>query len=460
MRKLLGFITVLLLAVALVACDGGTQGGEGDEEVDKLTIWADSTYWGGENGKLVNEMVKLYQEETGIEVIYEPQPNLKDKMKGAKLGGETADVVIWDRWETVAFVDDDSLVDLKRYIEEDDINLEEYQQEALSEMIDGDGIYGLPLDIDAWGYWVNKTLVREANARLKAEGKPEVQELPKPWDELRETAIATTKRDANGKMTVAGMNLDTAGSFYSYIQTAGGQMLKEEGGQTKAAFNTPQGRMVVQFWYDLIHEHKVFSQELLGTGGGTDDPFVTQLVAIQSNSLLNGSRFYEQYVGDKFEYEFIPFPKGPSSDLALTPEDAGKYAGGLMGGFGLTVPSTSRKQRAAWNLIKWWITDTDKVIQWANISQLIPAKISVIEELKAENIPNVRNVLDVLPYLKVRPKAKGYPSVETAVVMGLIPTVLFGDGYLRGNDTPAKRINALLNDMEKQANETFIFANM
>ena len=25
---------------------------------DKLVVWADSTYWGGENGKLVAEMVK------------------------------------------------------------------------------------------------------------------------------------------------------------------------------------------------------------------------------------------------------------------------------------------------------------------------------------------------------------------------------------------------------------------
>lgn len=432
-------------------------------DTNKLVIWADNTYWGGENGKLVAEMVKLYSQETGIEVIYEAQPNLKDRITAAALGGETADIVIWDRWETVAFVQDDMLVDLKQFIEDDNISLDDYQQEAVSEMTYKQGVYGLPLDIDAWGYWVNKTMVKEANVKLQAENKPLVSELPSTWDEIRETAKAITQFDNNGKMTVAGMNVDTAGSFYSYIQTAGGQLLGEnDQGIPIAKFNDKHGEAVIQFWYDLVHVHKVYESGVI-TDAVTpaDDPFVKGQVGIQSNSLLNGSKFYAQYIGDRFEYEFIPFPKGPSSEFAeLTGHEAGSKVGGLMGGFGLVIPVTSKQHRAAWDLIKWWITDTDKVVKWAEISNLIPAKTAVIEELKNADIPNVRNVLDVLPYLKVRPRVEGYPSVETGVIMALIPTVLFGDGYVKGNATPQARIQALLKDMEKKANETFIYANM
>lgn len=461
MKKLLLLITVLLLTLFLVSCNKNVDGGEGEEKPDQLVVWATNDYWGGENGKLVSEMVKKYTEETGIEIIYQPQPNLKDKMKGAFLGGETADVVIWDRWETISFVEENRLLDLKPYLDADGIDLNEYQQEALSEMKHENGVYGLPLDIDAWGYWINKTMVKEANEQLRAAGKPEVSELPKTWDEIRETAIATTKFDQNGKMTVAGMNVDTAGSFFSYIQTAGGQMLKtNDKGEVVAGFNTPEGHAVVKFWYDLVHTHKVYEEGILSTLGGADDPFIVGKVAIQSNSLLNGSKFYAQYIGDKFEYEFVPFPKGPSSDFATGDNPAGTNSGGLMGGFGLTVPKTSKNQKAAYNLIKWWITDTEKVIEWARISQLIPAKISVIEELKNENIPNVRNVLDVLPNLKIRPQVPGYPAVETGVIMAKIPTVIFGDGYIKGNPTVEDRINALLRDMEKQANETFAYARM
>lgn len=430
-------------------------------DTKKLVIWADNTYWGGENGKLVAEMVKLYSQETGIEVIYEAQPNLKDRITAAALGGETADIVIWDRWETVAFVQDDMLVDLKQFIEDDNINLNDYQQEAVSEMQYRNGVYGLPLDIDAWGYWVNKTMVKEANEALPADQK--VSELPSTWDEIRDTAKAITKFDANGKMTVAGMNVDTAGSFYSYIQTAGGTLLSEnDQGIPIANFNDKYGEAVIQFWYDLVHTHKVYESGVI-TDAVTpaDDPFVKGQVGIQSNSLLNGSKFYAQYIGDRFEYEFIPFPKGPSSEFAeLTGLQPGSQLGGLMGGFGLVIPVTSKQHRAAWDLIKWWITDTDKVIKWAEISNLIPAKTAVIEELKNADIANVRNVLDVLPHLKVRPRVEGYPSVETGVIMALIPTVLFGDGYIKGNDTPQARIKALLRDMEKKANETFVYANM
>lgn len=464
MKKIFLFISVLLLSVVLIACNTGGGGGGGDEFPEQLTIWADNTYWGGANAELVKEMVSAYEEETGIKVVYEALPSLRDRINASFLGGESADVIIWDRWETPTYVEEDKLVNLTSYIEADGINLEDYQQVALAEMIAEGQVYGMPLDIDAWGYWVNKTMVREANAKLKAEGKPEVKELPTTWDELRETAIATTQFDDSGNMTVAGLNVNTPGAFYSFIQTAGGELLtKDANDKVIANFNNEYGRAVITYWYDLVHTHKVYDAGISSTVGGADDPFIAGKIAIQSNSLLNGAKFYDEYIGkpNKFEYEFIPFPKGPSQEFVeSTGEEAGSNGGGLMGGFGLAVPVSSKNQKAAWNLIKWWVTDTEKVVRWSQISQLIPAKLSVIEELRAENIPNVRNVLDVLPQLKIRPQVQGYPSVETSVFMAEIPTVIFGDGYIRNNPTAADRINALLNAMEKKANETFRFSEM
>lgn len=462
MKKLFTLLTLLLFGVFLVACDGDSGGGQGDETPDKLTVWADNTYWGGENEKLVKTMLADYEEETGIKVVYEALPNLRDAINASFLGGETADVIIWDRWETSSYVKEDKLVKLNKFLESDNINLEEYQQEALGEMMVADGVYGMPLDVDAWGYWVNKTKVRAANEKLKAAGEPEVQELPRTWDELRETAIATTEFDSSGKMTVAGLNVNTAGSFFSYMQTAGGELLTvDEKGSPISNFNNEYGRAVITYWYDLIHTHNVFEAGFTSTVGGADDPFIAQKIVIQANSLLNGSHYYNEYIGDQFEFEFIPFPKGPSSEFAeATGEEAGSNGGGLMGGFGLVIPDNSKSQKAAWNLIKWWITDTEKVVRWSEISQLIPAKLSVIEELKAKDIPNVRNVLEILPDLRVRPQVEGYTSVETGVFMAEIPTVLFADGYIKGNPTPAARINALLKAMERKANETFEYANI
>lgn len=448
MKKLFTAIMLLVISIGLVACGGGGSNEDVDEATDTLKIWADSTYWGGENEIMVKEMISKYTDETGIEVIYEALPDLAAKVSGAKMGGESADVVIWDRWQTTQFIDQEAIVNLNDYIERDGIDIAEYQQEALQEMMEGDDVYGFPLDIDAWGYWVNKDLLRKAG----------IEKLPETWDELRDAAIKTTEYDDSGNIKVAGLNMDCGGSFYSFIQTAGGELFSED--YKEVIFNSEAGRSVLTFWYELVKEHKVYTKDVSGGGGGANDPFVTQKIAIQSNSLLNGSKFYETYIGDKFDYEFIPYPKGPSSDLADGERPANSHYGGMIGGFGLVIPKTTRHKSAAWDLIKWWITDTQNQVTWAEISGLIPAKLSIQDEPALQSRPNVRTVLKALPYLKARPTTKvpGYSSIETTVFMAKIDELLFGTLYIKGNKTKEARIQACLDDMEKTAQRILDFA--
>lgn len=72
-----------------------------------------------------------------------------------------------------------------------------------------------------------------------------------------------------------------------------------------------------------------------------------------------------------------------------------------------------------------------------------------------QEIPNVRNVLEALPYLKARPKVSGYTAIETSVIMAKIDGLLFSNAY-RGS-TPLDKINACLKDMEKSGNEILEF---
>lgn len=442
MKKVFMSITLMLGLIILTACSlFGTKPGEND-----IVVWADATYWGGTNGELVTEFLEKYTEETEINVIFAPQADLDTRLRSAAQGGESPDVVIWDRWETTRYIREDRFVKINDYVTKDGIDLAEYQQEALSEMMMGDDVYGLPLDIDAWGFWVNKTALNEAG----------INKLPETWDELRTAAKAMTKYDDQGRMTRAGMNLNISGSFYSFLQTAGGEMLNEDG--SRVAFNTESGAAVLQYLYDMIHVDGIYDRDFgAGSqGGGVDDPFLTGRLAIQSNSLLNGTSFYETYADGSFEYEFIPFPKGPSTELEIDGK-VGEFAGGLMGGFGLAIPVTSTKQDGAWDLIKYWITDTDNAVAWSEISGLIPSKLSVIEDPAMLDIPNVRNVIEVLPYLKVRPSVEGYTSVETSVIMSKIEGFLFEGAYDRGNPTTRDKAQAALNDMEKLANEILEF---
>ena len=109
----------------------------------------------------------------------------------------------------------------------------------------------------------------------------------------------------------------------------------------------------------------------------------------------------------------------------------------------------------AWDLINWWVCDTENAVEWSALSGLIPAKLEIINDPRMKEIPNVRNVLEALPYLKARPKVSGYTAIETSVIMSKIDGLLFSNAY-RGATTLDK-INACLQDMEKAGNDILEF---
>lgn len=447
MKKIVVITMTLLMSLILTAC-----GLLGDKVTDNdLVIWANADYWGGTNGEIVEEFLQLYTEETGVRVFFAPQADLDTRLKSAGIDGESPDLVIWDRWETVRYIREDRFVKINDYMDASGVSINEFQQEAAKEMMSGQDVYGLPLDVDAWGFWINKTLLAEAG----------ITKLPRTWDEFQEAAIAMTEFQG-GTMTRAGMNLNISGLFYSFLQTAGGEILTTDAnGKPIPAFNSPYGEAVLTWFYEMVHTHKVydFAFGSSSQGGSVDDPFLTQKVAMQANSLLNGSSFYETYSDGSFEYEFVPFPQGPSSALATEENPAASNAGGLMGGFGLAIPVTSTKQDGAWELMKYWVADLDNVIKWSEISKLIPAKLEVINNPAMKDIPNVRNVIDVLDSLRTRPQTPGYTSVETGVIMPTIDGFLFEGAYDRGNPTTLDKVKAALAAMERQALEILEFEN-
>lgn len=85
----------------------------------------------------------------------------------------------------------------------------------------------------------------------------------------------------------------------------------------------------------------------------------------------------------------------------------------------------------------------------------MPAKLEILESDRMKEIPNVRNTLEVLPYLKTRPTTAGYTAIETSVIMSKIDGLLFSNAY-RGT-TALDKINSCLADMEKAGNEILEF---
>ena len=236
MKKFTVFFVTLAMACSVLFSGCGLFGVKVDKK--DIIVWADATYWGGANEVIVSQMLSKYEAEKGIKVYFVPQSDLDTKLKSVANGAESPDVVIWDRWETVRYINENRFVCIDDYLSKSNVNLNDYLAEATQEMSKGGKQYGMPLDVDVWGLWVNKTA-------LKSVG---INKLPTTWDELRDAATALTvfeDPDAKTGMTRAGMNMKISGSFYSFMMTAGGNVLNNDG--TRFTVNNDYGRSVLQY---------------------------------------------------------------------------------------------------------------------------------------------------------------------------------------------------------------------
>lgn len=372
----------------------------------ELVFWGD---WTGEGETQINTMVKAFNDsQDAINVTYTPKQDMVTAFLTASTSGSAPDVIIWDRFRTALYGPKGVFLPINDFMAKDGITEEQFFTEAIRELSYGDDIYGLPLTVDARALYYNKTLLDAAGVTP-----------PTNWDELSAAAIKLTKRDANGKLEVAGFTVADVGLFNMYLQQAGGTMLSED--NQKTTFNDEKGLAVLNYWNKLVNVDKVYDVGFeAGLAEGTDS-FVTGKVAMQYNGpwMLNG---YKKYGSEGFEFGVVPPPAGPNGDT-----------GSVMGGFGLVVGAQTKQAEAAWTFIKWWLATPENALLWAKTSNNLPGYLETLEDPFFQEDPYLKPFVDTLKLAKIRPPVPGYPPMEGDA---LIPQLqLFIQGKQSAEDT-------------------------
>lgn len=385
-RKLhvLAFFTVLL-GIFLVGCGSDTSNGnDSASDTQEITFWGS---WSGEQIKQLNELINQYNDQQDkYHVTYKVQDNVEEKLLTAMAGGEVPDVILWDRFNTAMYAEKNALLSLDDLIAQDNIDMSQFYEETVAEMNHDDVQYGIPLLVDNRSLFYNKKMLEEAGV-----------EPPKTWDDLLEVAEKTTKRE-NGKLVQAGFALDDVGLFNMWIQQAGGSMLNEDG--TKTAFNSEAGLEVLNFWNELLNEKKVYD---LGFSDGVD-AFAAGKVAMTYNGPWALSD-YDQV--EDLDYGIVTPVSGPNGDQ-----------GAVTGGFGLVIPQTAKNQEGAWDFIKWWTTNPENGVEFAKISNWLPANVEAAQDEYFTQNEKFAAFVETMEYAKTRPTVAGYSDVEG---LALIP---------------------------------------
>jgi multiple sugar transport system substrate-binding protein len=418
------------IALLATACTGQSDSG-GDDASKEQTI----NFWHAWSAP--NEVKAVKSLVAGFEKAH---PNIHvnvvgnmtdDKINQAlRAGGDKApDVVSSFTTNNVGkFCSSDAFVDLNPFFKKAGIDPGTTFPKAMNEYTQFDGNRcTAPLLGDAYGLYYNKTAFEKAG----------ISGPPKTWSEFEKDAkkLTVTKGDSYSQLgfmpNYHGWESTTEhyfGQFSpTYFDSSGKSNIAKDPAFT-AGF-TLQKKLV-----DALGGFKKLEtyRSKLGDEWGPKHPFHTGQVAMQLDGEWRLGMAEEAKPG--FEIGVAPLP---------VPDDrADQYGKGYITGTIAGIASTSKKQGAAWELIKYMATNTDAVVGFANDIHNVPSTLAALKSPKLKYDPRFKTFLDIAsnPNSTTTP-----PSINGGTY--LVTLQQFGYDYESGR---AKDLKAGLESTAKQ----------
>ncbi|MDH6113264.1 multiple sugar transport system substrate-binding protein [Kitasatospora sp. MAP12-15] len=238
----------------------------------------------------------------------------------------------------------------------------------------------LPLEADAYGLYYNKTEFAAAG----------ITAPPKTLSEFDADAVKLTIAKGDGYQQLGFMP-----DYHGYESSPAHYL-----GQWGATYFGPDGTS------NLATDPSVtamltWQKNLIGQLGGFDklekfrttfgdefsakNPFETGQVAMA----IDGEWRTASIADDKASIDWATAPFPVPDALAST------YGRGYQTGTIVGIAQGSKKQAAAWELVKYLTTDTDAVVSFANAIHNVPSTVAALNSPKLVDDPNFKTFLDI-----------------------------------------------------------------
>ncbi|MFF6800844.1 extracellular solute-binding protein [Streptomyces sp. NPDC012616] len=374
--------TALLLSTTACTGQSATDASDDASKETTLTFW--HAWSAPSEVKAVQALVAGF-EKTHPNIHVKVVGNMTDDKinQALRAGGSTApDVISSFTTNNVGkFCSSGALVDLNPYFEKANIDPQTTFPKAMNQytQFEGDRC-AVPLLGDAYGLYYNRTAFEKAG----------ITAPPKTWSEfeadakkLTITQGATYKQlgfmpDYHGWETTTEHYMGQFGPTYF---DASGKSTIATDPAVAAAFTT-QKKLVDEL--GGFRKLETFRAGL-GDEWGPKHPFHTGQVAMQ----LDG----EWRLGMALEAE-------PAFEIGVAPlpvpdDQADRYGRGYITGTIAGIAATSRKQNAAWELVKYMTTDTDAVVAFSNAIHNVPSTLAALKSPDLKYDPRFKTFLDI-----------------------------------------------------------------
>lgn len=404
------------------ACTGQSSSGADDDASKDTTI----NFWHAWSAP--NEVAGIKALIAGFEKAH---PNIHvnvvgnmtdDKINQAlRTGGDRApDVISSFTTNNVGkFCSSGALVDLNPFFKKSGIDPETTFPKAMNEYTRFDGNRcSVPLLGDAYGLYYNKTAFEKAG----------ITDPPKTWSEFEADAKKLTITQGNSYKQLGfmpnyhGWESTTEHYFAQFSPT-----YFNSSGKSELA-KDPAFEAGFKLQKKLVDELGGFQKlekfrSTLGDEWGAKHPFHTGQVAMQLDGEWRLGMAEE--AKPKFEIGVAPLP---------VPDDrASQYGKGYITGTIAGIAATSKKQNAAWELVKYMTTDTDAVVGFSNAIHNVPSTLAALKSPKLKYDPRFKTFLDIA----ANPNSTTTPASINGGVY-LVTIQQFGYDYESGKATDLK----------------------
>ncbi|BBC36312.1 Sugar ABC transporter substrate-binding protein [Streptomyces graminofaciens] len=427
----IAFAATVSLALLSTACTGQSGSEAADDASKETTI----NFWHAWSAPAEVKAVKALV--AGFEKAH---PNIHvnvvgnmtdDKINQAlRAGGDKApDVISSFTTNNVGkFCTSGALVDLNPFFEKSDIDPEKTFPKAMNEYTQFDGNRcAVPLLGDAYGLYYNKTAFEKAG----------IKSPPKTWSQFEADAkkLTITKGDSYSQLgfmpNYHGWETTTEhylGQFSPTYFDGDGKSNIAKDPAFASAFKLQKKLVDELGGYKKLETYR----SGLGDEWGPKHPFHTGQVAMQ----LDGEWRLGMAVDAKPDFEIGVAP------LPVPDDQADQYGKGYITGTIAGIAATSKKQNAAWELVKYITTDTDAVVGFSNAIHNVPSTLAALKSPKLKYDPRFKTFLEIA----ANPDSTTAPaSVNGGVYLTTIQQ--FGYDYESGKATDLK---AGLKDTAKQ----------
>lgn len=427
-KKLLAMVLSIGMAAGLLSgCTTKekaevTTSGEGTQEAGKTVV----SYWSGltgADGDVLQDLITVYNETNALNVEVRldtmPWDSLYQKLSTTLAVGEGPDIFTLQTERIGTYAKPGALASLDSLYAEKGVDASVIPPAYEKNLKYNGSYYGVPQNFATLLLYYNKDLFKKAGLDPEAP--------PTNWDELEEYALKLS--GGTGGEQQYGFGLATNNTIPMWpilLWQNGGDFIGADG---VSVFNSPENIETVTRWSKLIKEDKIAPPTM--TGGEIDKLFESGKLGMYFCGPWTAVTL--EKTGVSFEYGIAQVPVGPKTNVTLG------------NGVATVMASSSKKQEAVYDFLKYW-NSVDTQVIWSLETGFPPARTDILEDERLKENPYV------LEFAKASEHAEFYlqqlmnfDQIESQAILPAMESILLTDEDVKtALDKAAATMNTLL----------------